>query len=173
MTPQSINNRIAFQISDADLQAVQAALQTLQAKLTPLLINLGPDDRRQLPKMGPKTVDFVSRTLSYTRGNPQFQPSFVDIDDFTIDLAAVAQLREIQQPLAQITDMVEDTLLLSGSEALTAALSCYQAFKGAAKANAPGAATIAADLATRFPGRPTARAPQPAGLPTAGVGAPN
>ena len=172
MTPQSINNRIAFQISDADLQAVQAALQTLQAKLVPLLINLGPDDRRQLPKMGPKTVDFVSRTLSYTRGNPQFQPSFVDIDDFTIDLAAVAQLRELMQPLAQITDMVEDTLLLSGSEALTAALSCYQAFKGAAKANAPGAATIAADLATRFPGRPMTKAPTIA-QPTAGAGAAN
>ncbi len=164
MTPQSINNRIAFQISDADLQAVQAALQTLQAKLVPLLVNLEPDDRRQLPKMGAKTVDFVSRTLSYTRGNPQYQPSFIDLDDFTIDLAAVGVLREIQQPLAQVADMVEDTLLLSGSEALTAALTCYQAFKGAAKANAPGAATIAADLSTRFPGR--------AGVKAAPVGRP-
>ncbi len=159
MTPQSINNRIAFQIPDADLQAVQAALQTLQARLVPLLVNLAADDRRQLPKMGPKTVDFVSRTLSYTRGNPQYQPSFIDLDDFTIDLAAVSVLREIQQPLAQIADMVEDTLLLSGSGALTAALTCYQAFKGAAKANAPGAATIAADLAARFPGRSAVKTP--------------
>ena len=168
MTPQSINNRIAFQISDEDLQAVQGALQTLHSKLLPLLINLGPDDRRQLPKMGPKTVDFVSRTLSYTRSNPQYQPSFIDLEDFTIDLAAVGVLREIQQPLAQIADMVEDTLLLSGSEALTAALTCYQAFKGAAKANAPGAATIAADLSTRFPGRTAAKAP-PANQPASGA----
>ena len=161
MTPQSVNNRIAFQISDDDLQAVQGALQTLQAKLVPLLINLGPDDRRQLPKMGAKTVDFVSKTLTYARSNPQYQPSFIDLEDYAIDLAAVGQLRAIQQPLAQLADMVEDTLLLSGSEALTAALSCYHAFKGAAKANAPGAATIAADLATRFPGRSSAK-PAPA-----------
>ncbi len=48
MTPQSINNRIAFQIPDADLQAVQAALQTLQARLVPLLVNLAaaPGARR-------------------------------------------------------------------------------------------------------------------------------
>ena len=164
MTPQSINNRIAFQISDADLQVVQAALQTLQAKLVPLLVNLGPDDRRQLPRMGPKTVDFVSKTLGYARSNPQYQPSFIDLDDYTIDLAAVGLLRGIQQPLAQIADMVEDTMLLSGSEALTAALTCYQAFKGAAKANAPGAVTIAADLATRFPGRSAVKAP-PANQP--------
>ena len=169
MTPQSINNRIAFQITDADLQAVQAALQTLQAKLVPLLVNLGPDDRRQLPKMGPKTVDFVSKTLGYARSNPQYQPSFIDLEDYTIDLAAVGLLRGIQQPLAQITDMVEDTLLLSGSEALTAALTCYQAFKGAAKANAPGAATIAADLAARFPGRSAAKAP-PANAPAPDTG---
>jgi len=166
MTPQSINNRIAFQISDADLQAVQGALQTLHSKLLPLLINLGPDDRRQLPKMGPKTVDFVSKTLTYARSNPQYQPSFIDLEDYAIDLAAVGLLREIQQPLAQITDMVEDTMLLSGSEALTAALTCYQAFKGAARANAPGAATIAADLATRFPGRSAAlKAPPGANQP--------
>ena len=164
MTPRSINNRVAFQISDDDLQAVQAALQILRGKLVPLLVNLATDDRRQLPKMGPKTVDFVSRTLSYVRSNPQYQPSFVDLDDYTIDLAAVGVLREIQQPLAQIADMVEDTLLLSGSEALTAALTCYQAFKGAAKANAPGAATIVADLSARFPGRSAAKAP-PAGVP--------
>jgi hypothetical protein len=119
MTPQSINNRIPFQISDADLQAVQGALQPVHAKLRPLLVNLGPDDRRQLPKMGPKTVDFVSRKLSYTRSNPQYQPSFIDLEDFTIDLAAVGVMREIQQPLAQIAYMVEDTMLLSGREALT------------------------------------------------------
>ncbi len=155
MNTTTLGNRISFEISDDDLHAVQGALQVLQQKLVPLLVSLGTEDRRALPKMGAKTVDFVSKTLSYARSNPQYQPTFVDLDEYGIDLAAVGLLREIQQPLSMIADMVDDTLLLSGSEAYAAALVCYQAFKSAAKVNAPGASTIATDLSNRFPGRPS------------------
>ena len=57
--------------------------------------------------------------------------------------------------LSRIADRVDDSLLLSGSQAYAAALAYYQSVKAAAKLGQPGAAVIADDLSERFPGRPT------------------
>ena len=173
MTASLISNRISFDIPDADMQAIQAALQTLQDKLLPHLVDLNGDDRRALPKMGAKTVDFVSKTLGYTNANPQFKPAFVDIDEFTRDLAAVGVLRTLQQPIDQIAGLIDSSLLLAGSEAYAAALACYHSIKAAAKLHVPGAGTIANDLAGRFQGRPLKRdePPAPIGNPVTSAGA--
>jgi hypothetical protein len=153
VTAQLISNRISLDIPDDDMQAVVAAIAVLEQKLVPHLVDLDPEDRRALPKMGPKTVDFVSATLDYVSADSSLKPAFVDLDEFTRDLAAVGALRKLQQPLGKIADMVEDSLLLSGSEAYTAALACYQGIKSAAKLNMPGAMVAAVDLADRFPRR--------------------
>ena len=153
MNTNVIGKRSSFNIPDDDLQAVQAAVQTLQAKLVPHLVNIGPDEKRALAKMGSKSVDFVSKTLSYATTNPQFKPAFVDIDDFSRDVAAFGVLRSLQQPISQLTDMLDDSLALTGSDAMTAALAYYQSVKTANKLNVPGAATITDDLATRFAGQ--------------------
>jgi len=155
MPANLFSNRISLDIPEADFQAILAAIQTLQEKLQPHLVDLDSEDRRALPKMGAKTVDFVDKTLSYARANPHLKPAFVDIDEFGRDLAAVDALRALQQPLSQIADMVDDSLLLSGSEAYAAALAYYQSVKAAARLGQPGAAVIADDLSGRFPGRPT------------------
>lgn len=153
MNTTVIAKRSSFDITDDDLQAVQAAVQTLQTKLVPHLVNIGPDEKRALAKMGSKSVDFVSKTLSYATTNPQFKPAFVDIDDFSRDVAAFGVLRSLQQPVAQLADMLGDSLALTGSDAMTAALAYYQSVKTANKLNVPGAATITDDLSTRFAGQ--------------------
>lgn len=155
MSANLISNRISLDIPAADMQEILAAVKTLQTKLLPHLVDLDADDRRVLPKMGAKTIDFVSRTLVSIQANPEFKPAFVDADEFARDLAAVSTLRVIQQPLSQLADMVDDSMMLSGSEAYAAALACYQSVKAAAKMSQPGAALIAADLSERFSGRPT------------------
>ncbi|HEX7688939.1 MAG TPA: hypothetical protein VF453_14590 [Burkholderiaceae bacterium] len=160
MSAQLISNRISLDIPDDDMAAIVAAIQTLEDKLVPHLVDLNPEDRRSLPKMGAKTVDFVSKTLDLTSANELFRPAFVDLGEFERDLAAVGALRKLQQPLSKISDMVGDSLLLSGSEAYAAALACYQVIKSAARLNTPGAMVAAADLASRFPRR-VARAKDP------------
>jgi hypothetical protein len=166
-----MSNRISFEIPDEDMQAIRAAIATLQEKLQPHLVDLGPTDRRTMPRMGAKTVDFVSKTLGSATAHPQIIPGFVDLAEFTRDFAAVGTLRGLQQPLRQLSDLVEDSLTLSGSEAYSAALACYESFKSASKRGVPGMTTIAEDLAERFPGRPSHAAvrPAPAGEPDPAV----
>jgi hypothetical protein len=153
MNSAVINKHNSFKIPDSDLQDVQAAVQTLQAKLVPYLVNISPDEKRGLTKMGSKSVDFVSKTLGYANTNPQFKPAFVDIDDFSSDVNAFGVLRSLQQPLSQVADMLDDSLALTGSDAMNAALAYYQSVKTANKLNLPGAATITDDLSTRFAGQ--------------------
>jgi hypothetical protein len=164
MSANLLSNRISLNIPAADLQAIMAAVKTLQDKLLPHLVDLDADDRHALPKMGAKTIDFVTRTLGAVQAHPEFKPAFVDADEFARDLAAVGALRAIQQPLDQIADMVDDSLMLSGSEAYAAALACYQSIKSAARLGQPGAAMLAADLSARFSGRPTKVAAKLAGV---------
>lgn len=44
-------NRVSASLSASDRDAVLAALQTIRQKL-PFLVDLSPEDRRKLPKMG-------------------------------------------------------------------------------------------------------------------------
>jgi hypothetical protein len=98
----TITNRISLQISEADVTEILAAVKVLQDKLVPHLIDLGPEDRRGLPKMGSKTVSFVGKALDYARDHKEFCPPFVELEEFQRDLDAVELLFKLQRPLAQV-----------------------------------------------------------------------
>lgn len=150
-------NRISLDVPEADRQAIREAVQLLQDKLLPHLITLAPEERRELPKMGDKTVTFVHKAADYARANGSLLPSYVDLAEMDRDLQAVDDLISLQRPLAQLVAGLEDTILATGSEAYGAALAYYQAVKGAARMKVQGAEAIANDLRERFPGRPRAR----------------
>jgi hypothetical protein len=150
MNNNLLSNRISLDIPGDDLQAIQAAVRTLQDKLVPHLVDLGPGDRRGMLRMGARSLDFVAKTLTSVTANPQLKPAFIDLDEFARDFAAVGTLRSLYQPLLQITDLLDDSLTVSGGEAYSAALACYETIKAASKRGLPGATTIADDLFERF-----------------------
>lgn len=147
-------NRLSLAIPEPDLQAIQGAVRILQDKLLPHLITLSPGDRRELPKMGDKTVAFVRKATDYALADPQLRPSYLDMEELGRDLQAVDDLGGLRRALAPIVDGLDDSMLAAGSEAYSAALSYYQAVKGAARSRIQGAQAIADDLGQRFPGRP-------------------
>lgn len=146
----SQNNQIALNIPEADLAEIKEYIKKLQDKLMPYLKSLSAEDRMELPKMGDKTVSFVQKTLEYCRENPELVPSFLNVDDFGVDLQGYETLRSLYQPVLQISDALLDTMLLSGSEAYMAALIFYNATKNAVRSKVPKSETIYADLSTRF-----------------------
>lgn len=147
-------NLVSFQLPESDMAEVTAAIATLKAKLLPNLKTLSADERHEMPKMGDKTVPFVQKALEYCKSNADIVPPFLDVDAFKTDVNAVVSIRSIFQPLSQITDALNDTMLLSGSEAYAGALILYNAAKSAAKSNISGAKNVYDDLSARFPGRP-------------------
>lgn len=65
---------ISAEASDADLQAVKTALETVRQKL-PFLVTLTPAERRHLFKMGDKSLAFVQNSLQAARNNPGILPA--------------------------------------------------------------------------------------------------
>jgi hypothetical protein len=150
-------NRISFKPAEQDLQEIRAAIQTLQTKLMPLLVSLQPEDRREMSKMGTKSVAFVARALEHAKANPAWCPAFLDLQEMEVDLAAVDLLESLQRPIAQLSDALDDSRVLAGSEAYRSSLLIYQAAKAAATLRQPGAGTVAEDLARQFANRAAAK----------------
>ena len=146
---------IAVNIPEADLVEIKAAINTLQRKLMPHLQTLTAQERIELPKMGDKTVAFVQKAMEYGLQNKDLVPAFLDLTALATDIKAVQSLRELSQGLSPITDALNDSMILSGSEAYQGALVFYSNVKNAAKVKSPNASSIYTDLSSRFPGAPT------------------
>ena len=147
-----MENKISISLSTDALNIILDALKTIEQNL-PVLINLTDEERKTIPKMGDKSLAFVNKAFEYARQNPSLVPTFLDLNEFGIDTEAVISLNKVLVPLRQLTEKLDDTTMLSGSEAYTAALVFYNAVKGAAKAGVPGTKTVYDDLQSRFPGR--------------------
>ncbi len=147
-----MENKISFVISPEAAANINKAIAMIDENL-PELINLTADDRRSLPKMGDKSYAFVSKAFEYARQMPNVVPDYLDMSEFERDVNGFANLRKVLNPLARLVEKLDDTTLLTGSEAYTAALVFYTAIKGAEKAGEPGMKTVYADLQSRYPGR--------------------
>lgn len=157
-------NLFDLNIPAADLQAIQDAVQVITTKLGPHLISLSTDTRRELPKMGDKTLAFVRKAREYAQNHPDLVPGFLSLALFDNDLRGVDTLTNLQRALLPLTTNLEDSLMLSGSEAYQAALVFYRSVKSAALSGTPNAKAIYTDLSERFPGgaRNKVAAPIPA-----------
>lgn len=159
-------NLFELNIPAADLQAVQAAVQTLNNVLGPHLVSVTAEGRRELLKMGDRSLAFVRKAREYAAGNPDLVPRFLDLQTFEADLRGIDTLTNLLRTLQPLLDNLEDSLALAGSEAYQAALVFYRSVKSAAQSGQPNAKTIADDLSARFPQGGRAKAvptqPQPA-----------
>jgi hypothetical protein len=149
----SQQNQVAVKIADADLQNITKLITDLQAAIAPYVITLTAEDRKSLLKMSDKSVAFVNKNLGYTTTNPEFIPPYLSVPDFQTDADAVNQLHPLFKEIKQIADNLDDTIMLSGSEAYTGALLYYNSVKQAIKGNVPNTKTIYDDLSQRYPGR--------------------
>lgn len=145
-------NKVSFNLTDDEKKKFKNAIEVLK-ELLPKLETLSPDERRELPKMGEKTVSFVLRALEYCSQNPEFVPQYLDVNEFKKDVDLVVELRALEQPLRQLVDAIEDSMMLSGSEAYQGGLLYYSSVRTAMKMKVPQSETIYDDLSSRFPGR--------------------
>ncbi len=147
------DNRVGIEIPETDIAEINAAIETIKAKLQQYLIALTPEERKALPKMSDKTIPFVDKALDYAETSSQFAPQYMNVPEMKIDVTAVHLLTSFFRPLEQLTSGLDDTIMLSGSEAYVASLSYYNSVKMAAKMNIPDAKPIYDDLKERFMNR--------------------
>ncbi len=146
-------NQISINFSNEELEKINQAIKVLQQILLPKLVKLNPEQRQEIAKMGDKTLAFVTKSYEYAKQNPALVPAYLDINEMKTDLDAVESLRQIFSPLQEIAQDLEDSMMVSGSEAYIASLSFYNAVKGASKSKIWASEQIYNDLSQRFVGR--------------------
>ncbi|MDR2247822.1 MAG: hypothetical protein LBE17_14320 [Treponema sp.] len=135
------------------LTQVQTKIQEIQTLLAPYMLALTPEERRDLPKMGAKTISFVEKAYDFARQNPNLIPPYFDLDAFGVDFADAHGLWTLANAVRQLEEAFDDTEMTAGSEAYQAALVFYKSAKMAAAQDIPGAKAVYEELKTRFPQR--------------------
>jgi hypothetical protein len=146
----SKENVVSIQIPDKELKEIQAEVKALKGRLEKYLISLKPEERKTLAKMSDKTVPFVEKVTEYVISHPEFVPPFLQTEELMIDVKAYGDLILVYREVEQLCIHLDDTVMMSGSEAYMAALAYYHSVKQAAKMNVPNAKSIYEDLKQRF-----------------------
>ena len=148
------DNRISATLIDADKQAILDAVVLIKTKL-PFLLDLTPDDRVSLPKMGDGSLAFDEKCAVYMDSLPTLVPGFVNVAEVKKDRALRNQLAGVAAELIALGQSMDSTMMVIASEQWMADLSFYQSVRQAAKRGVPGAQAAYDDLSQRFPGNAT------------------
>ncbi|PZF74997.1 hypothetical protein [Taibaiella soli] len=148
-----MENRITEGIPSTVLTEAAQKIVELKALLAPYMHTLTATERHEILKMSNKSYTFVSKVVDYCANNPEFKPGYMDEGALNLDFAMVAGLRPILEQCNQLTTLIDDTVVLAGSEAFTNALVYYSAVRTAAKNGETHAKVVFEDLSERFPGR--------------------
>lgn len=146
-------NQISAAISDQTLAQIETKISEIRQLLSPYLVNLTPEERTKLPKMSDKSVSFVSKVMEYIKTNPDLIPPMMDKEEMEKDFKLNQSLQPVFKILKQLSENVNETLMLTGHEAYAQALLYYATVKMAAKTGSPDAKTIQEDLGKRFAGQ--------------------
>lgn len=148
-----MNNIHNQSIPPETLALMNAKIAEVIGLMKPYAITLTPVDRKNMLKMGDKSSAFVEKGLEFTKTNPEFIPSFMNAIEFEIDVTDSKNLVGTESLATQLLNAIDDTIMVSGSEAYYAALYYYKNVQQAASMNIPGAKAIFEELKKRFPSK--------------------
>ena len=140
-------NQISATMTQTDRDAVLAAVATIKEKL-PFLMDLTPEQRKSLPKMGDKSQAFVNKALEVATQNPDFLPRSFDLEEMKQDVELFQALYPVSLSLTQLQELVDDTVMAVGSDAYAAALMVYSFAKASGKG--AGLDAVADEMGKRF-----------------------
>ena len=150
------NPNISAALTDADIKAIADAAAIIKSKL-PFAVRLQPDERQALQKLGQGTLGFVQDALDGAQAHPEMLPATFDVAEFAKDSALFDNMLKVLAVVQPLSETVEHTTMLVGSEAFAAARLVYEYAKTAAKTT-PGLQSLVDRLAERFKQTRTGRA---------------
>ncbi len=151
--------QISAALTQSDRDAVLAAVATIKQKL-PFLMDLTPEERKALPKMGDKSRAFVTKALEVATQNPDFLPRAFDLDEMRKDVQLFETMYPIVMAMTQLQELLDDTYVTVGSEAYSSALQVYNYAK--ASGQGAGLEAVVDELGQRFARRTKKARPQQA-----------
>lgn len=135
-------NKISADFTAANKTAVMTKINELKA-LMPFLIALSEIERGLHAKMGPKSVAYVKQCLEGALAFPNELKASFSIAEFQKDAVLLENLLGVSIALTSVLELVNDTLISAGIDAMGASSEVYDSLKSSAKSNANVKATVA------------------------------
>lgn len=135
------------------LESAKTKMNEALTLLKPYMVTLTPTERADMLKMGDKSTSFVQKAFEYSKSNPEFAPGYLNLGEFEIDFSDSQNLISPLNIIAQLSNAIDDTKMMAGSEAYQAALLYYGGVQKAVDMNVPGAKAIFDELKNRFPSK--------------------
>ncbi|AXT55394.1 hypothetical protein D1815_06345 [Aquimarina sp. AD1] len=149
-----LNNRLSVTVDPAAITEVKNRIEEINT-LLPFLTGLTKDERRTLPKINRSNKIFVEDTLDSMRQNGDILPNFINVEEVDKDYALYNELKVLALELAELSEKVNDTRILAGSEAYSTSLLAYKMFGVAASSGVAGAEALHSRLKERFANSPS------------------
>ena len=153
------DNQVSAVITDQNVTEILGHVTAIQT-LLPFLLSRAAGDNNVM--LGEKSVGFDEKCSAYMASNPEFIPGYILPAEVLKDRVLRAQFNKFLPQLQLLAAKVQDTYDVVGNEMMMADLAYYNSTGDAAKRGKTSAGDIHDDLATRYPGRSSAKTPQPA-----------
>ena len=151
-----MNPQIDITLSAEQTAGITTAISGLTTAM-PFLLGYSPEERRRLPRLGPRRESFARLAVETAQQNADLIPASVDLPGLSRDMTLHEVLTGVRTQLQQVLQQVEDTQQAAGCDLYNGSLEIYRALK--AHGRNRGLGTTLLQLKTRLR---TAPAPEPA-----------
>lgn len=140
-------NRVSSNLSVTDQHEVMDLIAQINQRLA-FLIDVGPQERRSMTKLGDRNRAFTRKALEIATQTPDFLPRSFDITEMRRDLELFEALQPMLLALTRLRELVDDTAVAAGDEAYRAALEVYRYAK--ANGSVAGLDDLIDEMGRRF-----------------------
>lgn len=129
-----MENKIDATLSVADRDKILQFIRDIRA-LLPFLVDLSPENRHSLVKMGDKSRAFVEGCLTLAESDDSFLPRSFEKTEMRQDKDLFDAMSPIAVEISKLAEALQDTILLTGSDLIMNSFEVY----GNAQKNGRGA----------------------------------
>jgi hypothetical protein len=154
-----MKNEYSKVIPQEVLDKVNAKLQECYNELKPFGVELPQSKRDELPRLGVRNTGKVSSITTEMNSAPEYAPPMFSLVEVNKDFKVITDLEPIASKIASLGMLVDDTLIVAGSEALEGCMDYYCSVKRFAVKDDPKAQAIFDRLSPMFSHKTVAKKP--------------
>ena len=128
------------------ISQVEKLVTELETNLKPLLVSLSPELRNELVRTLDNSIPFIGKVINYTKTHARFIPDDMNLGDLNMDFSVITTIKNLNEQIIHLSRLLNDTIILCGSEALKETTRYFDNIRRLAEANVPGAQIIYDDL---------------------------
>ncbi len=146
----ALDNLISVTLTEAEVQAINEAIASINNVLQDKVVNLSPNERRQYGSIADRNKILVDKCKDYMDRNPETIPNILDKAEFDRDYETRKQMELPVRSLKRIIEKLEDTKTLLDHDNYHASVAYYRYLKFLSMQNEPGTTTIYNDLKKHY-----------------------